>query len=200
MCGGRCGCPLTNGWRCAKRCWTYRGNGKVVSIDFPADAIQQDLRVVEREIPRIMRRSVSTTLRASRQAAGMEMRQRSGLRPGSVNRRVKAYPATGRVWVGATPPQVLSLRSARRTSRRGVILDGQRLPGVFTAPGVGAGRVALQRLPPPAQGVGVYRLDRYPPLEQAARRAILAARLRAGEVMPAEVERQILVAIRERGA
>ena len=175
----------------------------MLDFDFPADRIRADQRVLAREIPTIQRRALSATIRAARQEAGRQMRQRSGLRPGSAARRVKSYPSRGRVWVGATPPQILSLMDARKVPTRGrgrpgVALGGRRLPGVFTAPSVGGGRVALRRNDPPARGVGVYRLESYPPLEQAARRAILEARKRAGEVMPAEIERQIRVAIRER--
>ena len=173
------------------------------TIDFPAHEITDDMRVLEGEVPGILRRSLVTTVRRSRSTAGRVMRQRSGLRPGSAARRVKAYPSRGRVWIGATPPQVLSLSTARKVRTRGrgrpgVRLDGKLLEGAFTAPGIGGGNVALRRNEPPAQGVSAYRLESYPPLERAARRAVVTARQTAAEVMPDEIERQILVAIRGR--
>ncbi len=131
-------------------------------VDVPADAIAADLRATGRQIRTALRRAITDALRRSQTVARRAAREETGLKAGAVNRRIRAYPRSGTLWMGAYPASVTSvsragglrLRAPRRAGVRGrgpggtgraIIYRGRRMPRAFVPRSTRYGRQGFRR-------------------------------------------------------
>ena len=114
------------------------------SAEFDGERALADLNLTRDELELARRRGLSRSLRLLRTVARRQLRDRTGLRPGSISRRVRIYPLRGKLWIGAgAAPLITSYADVKtvpiRRRRRGeqgdipraVIDRGVLLKGVF---------------------------------------------------------------------
>lgn len=112
-------------------------------IDIQLDEnVIEDLELTRKELRIASHQTVSRVTRSLRAEAVREIVKATGLKTTTVRRRVKSYPARGKVWIGGNRVLVTSLKETRLRKRRNdpagrasVIKGGTKIPKAFAITG-----------------------------------------------------------------